>query len=166
MRIAQFLQDQQIDFETMYHPPAFSAQKRAKVLHVPGRFLVKSVLLALPRGHAVAVLPAPAHVDLARVGAHFGGTVRLACEDEVARWFLDCERGALTPFGRLYGLTTLLEESIPLAATIVFEAQLHVMAIRMYCHDFVRLEQPVRFAFSCTAPDRCALARAEGGSVE
>lgn len=147
MRISQFLADQQVHFETVIHPPAFTAQKRARFLHVPGRFLVKSVLLGLPPGFAVALLPATQQVDLARVAAHFGKPVRLADEDDMADVFRDCERGVSTPFGRLYGLMTLLDESIPLEATIVFEAQQHAVAIRMSCADFVRLEEPIRFAF-------------------
>jgi Ala-tRNA(Pro) deacylase len=151
MRTPQYLADQEVAFETVFHPPAFSAQKRAKILHVPGRNVVKSVLLAVPRGFAVAVLPAPEQVDLARVAAYMGGPVSLATEEQIADLFRDCERGTLTPFGGLYGLPTLLEESIPLEATIVFEAQQHVLAIRMACRDFVRLEQPHRFAL-CRQP--------------
>ncbi len=147
MRILHYLADQQVAFETMVHPPAFTAQKRAKFLHVPGRHVVKSVLLAVPRGYAVAVLPAPEQIDLTAVAAYLGGPVRLATEEQIAELFRDCERGTLAPFGRLYGLTTLLEESIPLDARILFQAQQHALAIRMTCRDFVRLEQPRRFAF-------------------
>jgi Ala-tRNA(Pro) deacylase len=148
MRIAQYLADQQVAFETVLHPPAFTAQKRAKFLRVPGRQVVKSVLLALPHGFALAVLPATEQIDLAAVAAILGAPVRLAGETQLAELFRDCEHGALTPFGRLYGLLTLLEEAIPLEAQIVFEAQQHAVAIRMACRDFVRLEQPRRFAFS------------------
>jgi Ala-tRNA(Pro) deacylase len=73
--------------------------------------------------------------------------VRLASEEQMGELFLDCERGALSPFGRLYGLTTLLDQAIPLDAQIVFQAQQHALAIRMACRDFVRLEQPLRFPF-------------------
>jgi Ala-tRNA(Pro) deacylase len=131
----------------MFHPPAFTAQKRAKFLHVPGRHVVKSVLLDVPHDYAVAVLPAPERIDLTAVAAYLGGPVRLASEAQIAELFRDCERGALTPFGRLYGLSTLLEQSIPLEAAIVFESQQHALAIRMRCCDFVRLEQPLRFSF-------------------
>jgi Ala-tRNA(Pro) deacylase len=151
MRISQYLADEQVAFETVFHPPAFTAQKRAKFLHVPGRRVVKSVLLSVPHGFAVAVLPAPEQIDLAAVAAYLGGPVRLASAEQIGELFRDCEYGALTPFGRLYGLATLLEDTIPLEAEIVFEAQQHAIAIRMSCRDFVRLEQPLRFPF-CQRP--------------
>ena len=110
MFLSQFLTDQRVAFETMLHPPAFTAQKRAKFLHIPGRQVVKCVVLFSGEEPMLAVLPAPWRVDLRRVCLAMGAEVRLASEAEVIGLFRDCERGALTPFGRLYGLTTILED--------------------------------------------------------
>lgn len=148
MFLSQFLTDRHVAFETMIHPPAFTAQKRAKFLHIPGRQVVKCVVLITGRGPVLAVLPAPWHVDLHRVGQAMETAVRLAIESEVIDLFRDCERGALTPFGRLYGLTTILEDSIAPETQIAFEAQSHGLAIRMRCRDYELLEQPRRMAFA------------------
>jgi Ala-tRNA(Pro) deacylase len=148
MLVPQFLADQQVAFETLVHPPAFTAQKRARVLHIPGRHVIKAVVLITGRGTMLAVLPAPLHVDLAKVAVALETEVRLASEDDVVDVFRDCERGALTPFGRLYGLTTLLDLSLAPQDYIVFEAQRHGVAIRMRCCDFELLEQPRRMALS------------------
>jgi Ala-tRNA(Pro) deacylase len=148
MFLSQFLADQHVAFETMVHPPAFTAQKRAKFLHIPGRQVVKCVVLCTGRGPVLAVLPAPRRVDLRRVVLALETDVRLAAEQEVIEVFRDCERGALTPFGRLYGLTTILEDSIAPETLIVFEAQSHGVAIRMRCRDYELLERPRRLAFA------------------
>ena len=84
MSVAEFLTDQKVPFETIYHAPAFSAQKRAKYLHVPGGRVAKGVLLAGPQGYVLAVLPATHHVDTERLAGELGGPVRLATEGEVA----------------------------------------------------------------------------------
>jgi Ala-tRNA(Pro) deacylase len=148
MRVAQFLSDQKIAFEEMVHPPAFTSQKLARFLHISGWQVVKSVLLKGPQSFFLAVLPAAKLIDLPRIGMHLAGPVRLATVQELNEHFEDCEFGALMPFGRLYGLTTILEASIPLEATIVFEAQQHAIAIRMLCRDFLRLEGPERLFFA------------------
>jgi Ala-tRNA(Pro) deacylase len=148
MRLPQFLSDQCVAFETMVHPPAYTAQKRAKYLHVPGRLLAKSVLLTGPTGQFLAVLPATHHVDLEAVARGVGAKVRLADCDEIADIFRDCEWGVLAPFGTLYGITTLLDEALDPEAWIIFEAHLHGIAIRMRCQDFERLERPRRLAFA------------------
>jgi Ala-tRNA(Pro) deacylase len=148
MRVPEFLRAQEVAFETVLHAPAFTAQKRAKCLHVPGRNLAKSVLLSGPRGHVLAVLPATHQVDLAALAQALGGPVRLAASAEVGAVFRDCEWGVLTPFGTLYGLPTLLDSSIDPDGHIIFEAHLHVTAIRMRCRDFERLERPRRLPFA------------------
>jgi len=148
MRVSAFLHEQSISFETMVHPPAFTAQKRAHYLHVPGRQVAKCVLLAGPAGFVLAVLPATHRVDLDLVARALGGPVRLADGYEIADVFQDCEWGVLVPFGTLYGLITILDASLDPQAWIVFEAHLHVMAIRMRCCDFERLERPQRLAFA------------------
>ncbi len=149
MRVSQYLLDQRISFEEMFHPPAFSSQKLAKSLHITGRRVVKSVLLLGPRGYLLAVLPASQWVDLPRLTDHMGGPVRLATVEELCTLFNDCEFGALMPFGRLYNIPTILDAGIPLESTIIFEAQQHAVAIRMTCRDYVKLESPERIAFAC-----------------
>jgi Ala-tRNA(Pro) deacylase len=163
MRIADFLADQQVLCEFLLHPPAFTAQKRARCLHVSGGRVGKCVLLRGPltptplppvergRGEAgwlLAVLPATRRIDLRALTDALGGPVRLATGCELAEVFRDCEWGVAPPFGRLYGLETLLEESIPPEAWLVFETHTHMEAVRIRCDDFERLERPRRLRFA------------------
>jgi Ala-tRNA(Pro) deacylase len=148
MRLPEFLAAQQVPFETLVHPPAFTSQKRARFLHISGREVAKCVLLAGPSGYLLAVLPATRHVDTELMSRELGGPVRLAEDRECARVFPDCEWGAVPPFGRLYGLVTLLDDDVEPDALIVFEANTHAEAIRMRCRDFEHLERPRRLRFA------------------
>jgi Ala-tRNA(Pro) deacylase len=148
MRISDYLTAQQIDFESLPHPPAFSAQKRAKYLRLPGRQVAKSVLLAGPSGYLLAVLPATHQVDTKALAEHLGGPVRLASDREIADVFPDCEWGVVSPFGRHYGLATLLDDSIKSDAPLVLETHTQFESIRLLCCDFERLERPRRLAFA------------------
>jgi Ala-tRNA(Pro) deacylase len=148
MRVTQFLADQHVAYEEMLHAPAFNSQKLAKSLHISGRQVVKSVLLKGPKGFFLAVLPAASRIDFARLAKAMNGAVRLATEAELIDQFLDCEWGAVMPFGRLYELQTVLDATIALDATIVFQAQRHMVAIKMLCRDFVKLERPERLLFA------------------
>lgn len=147
MWVSQFLAEQQVPFESIVHPPAFTAQKRAKYAHVPGHELAKGVLLAGPDGYVLAVLPATHHIDLDLLARHLGGPLRLADRRETARVFNDCEWGVVSPFGTLYGLPTLLDESLRPDAWIVLEANTSCEAIRMRCRDFERLTRSRRLRF-------------------
>jgi Ala-tRNA(Pro) deacylase len=152
MRVADFLSEQRVPYETLVHPPAFTAQKRARFLGVPGRQVAKGVLLRGPSGYVMAVLPATCQVDTARVADALGGPVRLAADEEVARVFSDCEWGVAPPFGTLYGLPVLLDEGINPEALMVFETNTHAEAVRMLCRDFERLERPRRLRLARPRP--------------
>jgi Ala-tRNA(Pro) deacylase len=151
MRIAAMLAERQVDFESLPHPPAFTAQKRAKYLRVSGRRVAKGVLLHGPDGFLLAVLPASHRIDTARLGLALGGPVRLATSAEIRTTFPDCEWGVVPPFGRLYDLPTVLDDSLPLEALIVFETHTHLEAVRFRCDDYERLERPRRLAFASPA---------------
>lgn len=154
MRVTRFLADQQVPFETLIHPPAYTAQRRAKFLRMPGRLVVKAVLIHAPSGYLLAVLPATRQLDLDRLSRLLGGSVRLATTGEVRRIFRDCEIGAISPFGSLYGLPSILDDSVEPGTTIAFEGHTHFHAIRMSCQDYERLERPRRLAFTVASAVR------------
>ena len=49
MKLEQFLSDQHISFERVFHRPAYTAQGLAECLHVPDKEVAKTVLLRAPR---------------------------------------------------------------------------------------------------------------------
>ena len=148
MAIAEFLMEQRVEFEPVPHPPAFTANKRAKYLRVSGSYVAKAVLLYGSDGFLLAILPATHRIDVAQLGEALGGPVRLATEQEIAWIFRDCEWGVVPPFGTLYGLPTLLDDALVPGDMIVFEGNTHVEAIRIRCADFERLERPRRLSFA------------------
>ncbi len=154
MHIDEYLLEQRIDFEWLPHPPAYTAQKRAKYLSVPGEQVAKCVLLAGPSGYLLAVLPATHQVDTTVLIEQLGGPVRLATDREVAAVFPDCEWGVVPPFGTRYGLSTLLDDAIAPDALIVLETHTQFEAVRLRCRDFERLENPRRLRFARRSPSR------------
>jgi Ala-tRNA(Pro) deacylase len=148
MQIPAYLAAHQVSFETIIHPPAYTAQKRAKYMHLPGSTVAKSVLIRGPQGFLLAVLPATRHVDTTSLSRLLDGPVALATDDEITHVFLDCEWGVVSPFGGLYGLPMLLEDSLKPDDMLVFEGHTHAEAIRMTCRDFEALEHPRRLRFA------------------
>jgi Ala-tRNA(Pro) deacylase len=154
MHISDYLTELRIDFECLSHPPAFSAQKRAKYLRLPGRQVAKCVLLVGPAGYLLAVLPATHRVDTRALAVYLGGSVRLASDREIAEVFRDCEWGVVPAFGSRYGLATLLDDGIAAEASIVLETHSRFEAVRLLCRDFELLEKPRRLSFARRSPSR------------
>ena len=82
------------------------------------------------------------------MAALLDGSVRVAEEREVADVFRDCEWGVVPPFGTLYGLPTIVDESLDPEAVLVFEGNYRAEAFRLQCRDFERLEKPRRVPFA------------------
>ena len=148
MRVAEYLAEHQVAFETLLHPLAGTAQRRAKYLHVSGKQVAKSVLLAGPQGYLLAVVPATHQVDTERLALDLGGAVRLADAREIRAMFPDCEWGVVPPFGQLYGLPTILDEALASDTLLVFEGSRQMEAVRLHASDFERLERPRRLRFA------------------
>jgi Ala-tRNA(Pro) deacylase len=146
MNVTEFLQKQNVAFESLPHSATYDSQHLAQILHVPGREVAKTVLLRANGGYRylVAVLPASKKIDFAKASAALGGSkIHLATEIEVASHCSDCEMGVLPPFGSQYGMVTMVDESLTKDEQIVFEGNTHREAIRMKFEDFRRIEEPL-----------------------
>lgn len=147
-RLKSFLDENRVQYTLMSHSPAYTAQAAAATLHVPGKELAKTVVLRAGDDTVLAVLPASFHVNLKKLGAIVGKTLRLASEKEFAELFPDCELGAMSPFGHLYNLRVFADESLAADEEIVFNAGTHRDAIRMGYEDFARLARPQVASFA------------------
>ncbi|WP_422930958.1 aminoacyl-tRNA deacylase [Singulisphaera sp. PoT] len=151
MYIRDYLQSRHVWFEMLLHPPVPSATKLARVTHVPGQSVAKGVLIRAAGNYVLAVLPATARIDLNLLAKTLSTkAVEIASEDEVEHVFGDCERGALPPFGRLYGLTTFVDASLAGGSEIVFVGNTRHEGMRMRYRDYVAVEDPVRARFAAT----------------
>jgi Ala-tRNA(Pro) deacylase len=142
-KLETFLEDNHVPYVALPHAAAFTAQGVAATTHVHGWELAKTVVLKVDDGYVLAVLPAPAHVDLRRFRDQVGAkAVSLATEREFQDLFPGCELGAMPPFGNLYGLPVYVEADLARDKSIVFNAGTHSEAMRMEYADFERLVRP------------------------
>jgi len=69
MKITDYLQSQNVQFETRQHPPAYTAQEVAAEEHVSGRTLAKAVVIRADDNYALCVLPAHRKLDMEKAAA-------------------------------------------------------------------------------------------------
>jgi Ala-tRNA(Pro) deacylase len=58
------------------------------------------------------------------------------------RRFPECEIGAMPPFGRLFGLKTVVDPALEKDEYIYFNAGNHVQTVRLRYQDFMALAKP------------------------
>jgi Ala-tRNA(Pro) deacylase len=151
MYIHDFLRSRGVWFETLLYQPASSSAKRARNARVAGRRVAKAVLVRARNSFVLAVLPASCTIDLDRLSQVVGSPateIRLATSDELLATFPDCEPGVVPPFGRLYGLTTIVDSCFSEIGDIVVAANTRHEGLWMHFRDFAAIEQPAQAPFS------------------
>jgi Ala-tRNA(Pro) deacylase len=144
MRLEALLEEQHIGFEKHVHPPTYTAQRLADIEHISGYMVAKPVVVRTGKSFAICVLPAPMQIDLDRVGRLLDDPdVRLASESEMAEAFPDCELGAEPPVGSMFGMKTVMDESLRDDEFLLMQAGSHTEAIKARREDWEKMCNPI-----------------------
>jgi Ala-tRNA(Pro) deacylase len=148
-QLQAFLDINQVKYLKISHSPAYTAQEIAAAVHIPGKELAKTVMVKIDDEMAMAVLPADHRINFEKLRAATGASsVRLADENEFGDLFPDCTLGAMPPFGNLYGIAVLVDESLTEDDEITFNACTHTELIRLAYLDYENLVKPQVLNFS------------------
>jgi Ala-tRNA(Pro) deacylase len=148
-KLKDYLDENHVQYTTITHSPAFTAQEIAHSAHVPGSELAKTVMVKLDGKMVEAVLPASQRVDLELFRTTTGAReATLASENEFDDFFPDCEVGAMPPYGNLYGMEVFVSPSLDKDRQIAFTAGTHSELICMLYKDFERLAHPTKVPLS------------------
>ena len=148
-RIVQYLNGQEVPFEQRRHPRDETAKQAARDSNAaPGQF-AKAVAVNADGGQLLAVLPADHHIDLPKLQQHLGASqVELLPEQDLAKFFPDCEVGAIPALGNIYGMTVYISPALTKQQMIVFHAGTHDEVIEMPYASYEQLVKPIVADFS------------------
>jgi Ala-tRNA(Pro) deacylase len=140
MNLQSYLDEMGVRYRLSHHPTAYTAQDLAMVEHVAGRKVVKPVVVRADGEFVMCALPACYRVDLDELRQQLQASdVAIADEQKLGELFPDCETGAAPPIGRLYGMTTIMDESLMRDDHVTFQAGTHTDAVTMSLADFRRV---------------------------
>jgi Ala-tRNA(Pro) deacylase len=141
--IKDMLEQGGVAFEELHHPEAFTAQEVAQREHITGHRVAK-VVIAMVDGRLVElILPASRRVRLDLVREVLGArAVRLVTEEELDRYFRDCELGAIPALRHWQNVEVVMDGSLRVMGDIIFQAGTHRDAVRMCFDDWFRMVNP------------------------
>lgn len=141
--LIEYLDERHVEYDIIAHPPSHTAQATAAAAHIPGKEMAKTVMVKVDGEMAMVVLPASMKVDFGRLLDATGAQeVELAHESEFKDLFLDCELGAMPPFGNLFGLPTFVAEELTEDEEIAFNAGSATEVVKLAYRDYARLVWP------------------------
>lgn len=142
-KLIHYLDENDKKYVVIQHSKAYTAQEVAASAHIPGKEMVKAVMLKIDGDIKMAVLPSTHQVHFKQLKETLEtDDVELASEEEFKNLFPDCELGAMPPFGNLYDLDTYVAESLTDNQEIAFNAGTHKELVKMSYSDFEELVQP------------------------
>jgi Ala-tRNA(Pro) deacylase len=143
-KVKEFLESKRISYQLLEHTPAFTALETAEAQHVPGRQLIKTVIVDADGTLVMCVLPSTHKIDFDQLGKILRSSkVQLAEEKKLKILFPEYELGAMPPFGQLAGLKVYADKVLEENETVAFNAGTHTDLIRIKFKDYVRLTNPV-----------------------
>jgi Ala-tRNA(Pro) deacylase len=149
-RLAEYLEQRSARYEVCAHDQSHTSAQTARLAHVPGHQLAKSVILEDDTGCVMAVVPADARVRIGDVARMLGRhDLHLADERRIAELFKDCAVGAVPPLGMAWGVETVVDDDLGSNAEIYIEAGDHETLVRMTGDQFNALMKDVRHGHFC-----------------
>lgn len=126
-------------YQLVPHPRTYTSPETAEAAHVPGDLLVKAVVVRGNGDYALVLLPSTHRIDLGTLHERLGHLFALADEPDIRKIFTDCEAGSIPPFGQVYGLEVLVDDSLLDREEIYFEGGDHEELVQISGSDFARL---------------------------
>src|SRR6516225_947535 len=149
MWIRKMLELRRIPFEELHHSEVYTAQEVAQREHVSGHRVAKVVVVLADGRPVELILPVRRHVDLdlVRTVLH-AHEVRLATEQEMEKFFTDCEVGAIPALRHWNEVDVLMDRSLNVEGKILFQAGTHADAVRLNFRDWYEMVNPQVATFS------------------
>ncbi len=145
MRAIELLDASGAHYRLEEHNPTYTAQRLAHEVHMKGCNVLKPVVVHSGKKKIMCVIPADHHLNLDAVSSLLGlpEPVTLVEESQFSDIFYDADVGAECPIGELYGMETVMDESLHHAQhDVLFQCGSHRNAVRMQVTEFVRVVCP------------------------
>lgn len=143
MDIRSYLDQMGVDYRWSHHDPAYTAQQIAHAEHISGNKVVKPVLVRADDHFVLCALPAGYCIDVEQLRSELrADEVDLTDESALAQICRDCELGAEPPIGKLFGVPTVMDDSLRRQPEVMFQAGTHEDAVVMTLDDYLKLAEP------------------------
>jgi len=144
-KLKKYLDKEGVPYETKEHPLAYTAQEVAGSQHVPGKQMIKTVLVkeSGTKNYLMCVVTSVQLIDFDKLQSVTGKTnLELADESEISELFPEYEIGAEPPFGHLYDLKTYCDHQVSENEEVVFNAGTHTDVVKIAAKHYFELAEP------------------------
>lgn len=141
-RLEALLSGAGVPFRLYAHEPVFTSEQAAAVRGTSPEEGAKALLVKADDDFLLAVISGPVRVDSKKLRRLLGASgTRFATEQELLD-LTGCRPGSLPPFGCLFGLPVLMDDSLRGCDRISFNAGSNSWSVTMKREDYERIAIP------------------------
>lgn len=142
-RVIQFLREMDVDFTAIEHHSEHTITHSAHSAHVPGRMVMKPILLMCNDDPLMLVLAATHRIDFDLLKMSYScSTLQLASREDLKHYFPDCMIDAIPPFGDLYDIAMIVDQALCENDYVYFHPGVDDTLIRMHFNTYEHLLNP------------------------
>jgi len=137
--VTEHLERLGVRFEVLPHERSETALEQARALGLSAQEVLKPVVLNVESGHAVALIPASAWLDLELTCTALGDpSAELASETDIEGIFPEFEPGALPAVPSLLHIPVVIDRSILSLRQVTFSAGIQRESVRLDTEQLLR----------------------------
>lgn len=137
--IRDFLDRQQVAYETLPHRRTATLTQAADACDIPVSQLVRAVILVDAQGLLMAVLPADHVLDFEALCKLLHRDVELVPGNQLMAIFDNCEPRSYPPLAPLYDLDVIVDDAVNELEVITFEPGVHTALLQVSKANFHKL---------------------------
>ncbi len=140
-KLVDLLIAEKVDFQLMTHEPVTTSEEAALARGTSLESGAKAIIAKTDK-FVMLVLPANLKIDSKKVKRIFNvKSFRFATDEELLT-LTGCKKGAVPPFGFLFGLDTYVDEKLLKQKEINFNAGRNDRSIAMRVEDYIKIVKP------------------------
>ena|SRR3989338_6075046 len=148
LKIRDLLDQNIISYELKEHPPTATSEESARHRGEPLKIGAKAILLKTDDTFILAVFPADRKLDSKQLKKLLGSKkLRFATEEELQQ-ITGCIKGAVPPFGQLFGTEMIIDEALFDEEYMAFNAGSLEQSMKMKTVDYQKLIQSRKERFT------------------
>jgi len=153
-RIKEFLDQHAISYIVKEHAPTTTSEESAKARGESIKIGAKALLLKMDSEFILAILPADRQLDTGKFKKIMKSkNLRFANADELTR-LTGCPKGAVPPFGFLFGLNMIVDEALFEEEYMAFNAGSLEISIKTKTEDYRMIVKPREGQFSTAQSEK------------
>jgi Ala-tRNA(Pro) deacylase len=140
-KVKNYLDKQNVDYEEIAHRTVYTAYDAAQTLKKELKEIAKNLLVKADSTYALVVVPADKKLDLKKIKKALGAKKISIPNEKVMVRVLKIKPGAMTSFGKLHKLETLVDKAMLGTKKAIFSAGSVSDSVFMKVKDYVQMEE-------------------------